>query len=139
MALLQWRRLAAGELDHEAIWLGVGAAGAVLVALGARVGLRFPRCTFHLATGYPCPGCGSTRAMLQLSHGHVLDALTFNPLTTVAAFAGAAWALYAATVLLFRQPRLRLGEMSPRAARGVRIGVFAAILANWGWVIAHGM
>lgn len=23
----------------------------------------FPKCAFHMATGYSCPGCGSSRAL----------------------------------------------------------------------------
>src|SRR5258705_11475 len=139
MALFQWRRLAVGELNHEGLWLAVGAGAAAMTALGARLGLQPPRCVFHAVTGYPCPGCGSTRAMRQLWHGHVSTARWFNPLMTVAAFAGLAWALYAAAVLMGGWPRLRVGPVSPGGARAVRIGVVAAVLANWGWVIAHGM
>ncbi len=39
----------------------------------------FPKCVFHVATGYSCPGCGSSRAMYQLTHGNVLEAVRLNP------------------------------------------------------------
>ena len=39
----------------------------------------FPSCLFRLLTGYQCPGCGSTRAMHQLLHGHVVAAFELNP------------------------------------------------------------
>ena len=39
----------------------------------------FPKCTFHNATGYSCPGCGSTRALFNLTHGNILEALRLNP------------------------------------------------------------
>ena len=39
----------------------------------------FPKCAFHMATGYSCPGCGSSRALYQLTHGNVLEALRLNP------------------------------------------------------------
>ena len=39
----------------------------------------FPKCAFHMATGYSCPGCGSSRALYQLIHGNVLEALRLNP------------------------------------------------------------
>jgi hypothetical protein len=139
MAFLQWRRLAAGELDHEGLWLAVGAGAAAMTAMGARLGLHLPRCLFHTVTGYPCPACGSTRALRQLWQGHVSTALWFNPLMTLAAQAGVAWALYAATVLVLRLPRLRAGPVSPRTGLGVRVAVIAAVLANWSWVLAHGL
>ncbi len=136
-AFLQCRRLAAGELDHERLWLGVAAGAAAMSALGATMGLRLPRCLFHLATGYPCPGCGSTRAMLQLAQANVSAALAFNPLITVAALCALAWGLYAATVLVLCLPRLRVGEITRRGALALRVGAAAAVLGNWGWVIAH--
>jgi hypothetical protein len=139
MAFLQWRRLGTGELNHEALWLAVGAGAAAMTAMGARLGLHLPRCVFHTVTGYPCPGCGSTRAIKQLWQGHVSTAFWFNPLMTCAALAGVAWALYAATVLVLRLPRARVGTVSPAGALGLRIGVIAAVLVNWAWVIAHGL
>lgn len=139
MSLLRWRPLAAGELDHERLWLAVGAGAVATAALGARLGLRLPRCAFHLATGCPCPGCGSTRAMKQLWHGNVAAALAFNPFMTLVALTAMTWALYAAVVLVFRLPRLRVGEVSRPVANSVRCGIVAAVLANWWWVIAHGL
>lgn len=44
----------------------------------------FPVCIFRLLTGFTCPGCGSTRAMHQLLHGHVAAAFMLNPLFLVA-------------------------------------------------------
>jgi hypothetical protein len=135
--LLERRRQAAGELDHERLWLAVGGSAVLAGAVGVRWGLRPPPCLFHLATGFPCPGCGSTRAMLQLLQGHVTAALAFNPLMTLLAGAGVIWALYASAVLALRLPRLRVGPLSRRGAMALRSGVIAAVLANWWWVIAH--
>ena len=60
--------------------------GAVLVALAAylfiydpsRAGL-YPPCLFLLATGHPCPGCGTTRALHALLHGRVSHAISLSP------------------------------------------------------------
>jgi len=52
----------------------------------------FPRCAFHQATGLWCPGCGLTRGIYQLLHGHVGAALSYNLFTPVAVVAMAvAW------------------------------------------------
>jgi hypothetical protein len=40
----------------------------------------YPACYFHKMTGMLCPGCGATRAMHQLLHGHVGAAMHFNVL-----------------------------------------------------------
>ena len=39
----------------------------------------FPKCAFHLATGYSCPGGGSSRALFALTHGNVFEAFRLNP------------------------------------------------------------
>jgi Protein of unknown function (DUF2752) len=44
----------------------------------------FPICLFRLFTGLTCPGCGSTRAMHQILHGHFLAAFMLNPLLLLA-------------------------------------------------------
>jgi hypothetical protein len=38
----------------------------------------YPRCAFHALTGWQCPGCGATRALYQLLHGHIREAVRFN-------------------------------------------------------------
>jgi hypothetical protein len=56
---------------------------AVLFALDpARAGI-FPPCPFHELTGWWCPGCGSTRALHQLLHGHLAAAFWLNPLAVL--------------------------------------------------------
>ena len=39
----------------------------------------FPKCSLYVATGFFCPGCGSTRALFHLTHGNLLEALRLNP------------------------------------------------------------
>lgn len=36
-------------------------------------------CPFVLVTGFPCPGCGMTRAVLHLLHGEFYQAAVMNP------------------------------------------------------------
>jgi hypothetical protein len=62
-----------------AIWSVLLAGAAYLFTFEpGRTGL-FPVCLFRFLTGYTCPGCGSTRAMHQLLHGHVVSAFELNP------------------------------------------------------------
>lgn len=37
-------------------------------------------CWFKSLTGIPCPGCGSTRALLELAHGHIWNSIKLNPI-----------------------------------------------------------
>jgi hypothetical protein len=40
-----------------------------------------PGCIFFKLTGLYCPGCGTTRMLFYLVHGHPLEALQYNPLS----------------------------------------------------------
>ena len=53
--------------------------GAALFFLNPNENSFFPKCSLYVATGYTCPGCGSTRALYHLSHGNVLEAFRLNP------------------------------------------------------------
>ena len=62
-----------------AIWSALLAGAAYLFMFEpGKTGL-FPVCLFRLLTGFQCPGCGSTRALHQLLHGHVVAAFMLNP------------------------------------------------------------
>lgn len=43
----------------------------------------YPRCPFYALTHLYCPGCGATRAIAELLHGHVAAALHFNAAITL--------------------------------------------------------
>lgn len=40
-------------------------------------------CLFHRFTGFPCPGCGLSRAWISLAQGRILEALLINPLMLI--------------------------------------------------------
>jgi hypothetical protein len=56
---------------------GLAVAGILFHFDPARAAI-FPVCTFHQFTGLDCPGCGSLRAMHQLLHGQLREALRLN-------------------------------------------------------------
>ncbi len=63
--------------------VAVTAAG-MLLFLHDPAGSKFyPRCPFRVLTGLVCPGCGTLRALYQLSHGNLRAALLLNPLTVL--------------------------------------------------------
>ncbi|TAL05851.1 MAG: DUF2752 domain-containing protein [Verrucomicrobia bacterium] len=68
----------------------------------------YPVCWFYRCTGLLCPGCGGLRAMHQLSHGHVLEALRLN------AFAVAAIPFVAAYAWRRYRTRGQTGALYPR-------------------------
>ena len=88
------------------IWL-LMVAGAVYLFVfePGRTGF-FPVCIFRLVTGLTCPGCGTTRALHQIMHGHFLDAFMLNPLLLLAIpFLLWAFLRYSVTVLSGSTPR----------------------------------
>jgi hypothetical protein len=72
---LQHRRLTANALLAAALLL----CAALLFYPPARTSL-YPACPIHLYFGIDCPGCGATRALAALLHGHLADALRLNAL-----------------------------------------------------------
>jgi hypothetical protein len=71
----------------SAVWPGIIAMAVMALGCAAVLFLFdpslypiYPQCLFHRLTGWNCPGCGSTRALHQLLHGHVSAALRCNAL-----------------------------------------------------------
>lgn len=91
------------------------AVGVVLLyaAVPGQSGL-FPPCPLHALTGLYCPGCGTTRALHELVHGHAGMALRLNFLMMTALpfmlYAAASYVSYA-----FRGRRLPTMHLSGRA------------------------
>jgi cell shape-determining protein MreD len=43
----------------------------------------WPPCPIHQTFGIQCPGCGATRALAALMHGHLLQAMRLNALFVI--------------------------------------------------------
>lgn len=125
-------------VDHEAIWGPLAILGLLvarffpfdLVSLGA--------CPWRALTGIPCPTCGATRCMMELTRLDLGAALAMNPLMALAGLGAAVYALHALGVWLLGWQRWRPSVSSPRAQRALRIGTVAALLLNWGYLILLG-
>lgn len=46
------------------------------------LGIAFGICIFYNLTGYYCPGCGGTRAILSFLHGDIIKSLLYNAFST---------------------------------------------------------
>lgn len=109
-----------------------------LCALAIVIGVHYLQlpiqCPFKWVTGVPCPGCGGTRALLAILHGHFIEALSINPLSVLIiafAFIAPVWLFvncYRGTNSLQRVMR---GEWS----KPTMIIVAIVIIANWIWNI----
>lgn len=94
-------------LRERSISLGLIGLGVVLVGANA-LGYHLWRCTFHDATGLPCPGCGVTRGMTALLRGRWHDAVHWHPFTPLIAFATL---MLAVSALLTKAARTRLANI----------------------------
>jgi hypothetical protein len=129
-----WRPLTLAERQLAFVWGGLALAAFALRPLWTVLAPYLRPCVLREVTGLPCPTCGATRGALALLEGRVADALTLNPLVTVAAAAfmiggvlAPLWAWRRGTAPKFQSP---LPGWS-------RLGIVVAILGNWAWVIVH--
>lgn len=111
-------------------WGAVTLAGAALAPWLGRQIDRLPGCPFHAVTGWPCPACGSGRALAALTHGELLAALAWNPLA-VGAVAGFGCLGVAALAGELAGRPLR----EPRVLPGwARLAVPLALVVDWIYV-----
>jgi len=128
---VELRRLRAGELDHELIWLAVTVGAAIAAVAWLALQLPWPVCTFRRLTGFPCLTCGATRASLALLHGDLAAAWRLNPLVFAAAWAVACFDLYALVVLSSGARRLRISWPN-RMVRRLTLSAAGVVgLLNW--------
>ena len=52
----------------------------------------YPQCPVYRLLHLECPGCGTTRALAALLHGHIIEALRLNALTTLMLVPGLVYA-----------------------------------------------
>jgi hypothetical protein len=83
-----------------------------IIALAVILLLRFPpaqysfypQCPIHELFHLQCPGCGATRAVAALLHGHFIEAVNLNALITLLLPCAAAYGLLCYCRLLQRKP-----------------------------------
>lgn len=102
-------------------------------------------CLFKEITGIPCPGCGSTRAIISLFHGDVGQALWYNPMAVVLLVLFVFIAVYSVFdwILRKREPWHKESIYNKIFHRRWPVWtiVLAAIVtaANWYWNIKKGL
>lgn len=65
-------------------------------------------CTFHLLTGYYCPGCGGTRAVKALLAGRIWQSFCYHPIVLLVTLWGI-WFMISQTVERVSHGKLRIG------------------------------
>jgi len=64
-------------------WLALPSIAALLLRFPPEQYSFYPRCPIYTYLHLQCPGCGTTRALAALLHGHFAEALHLNPLTVL--------------------------------------------------------
>ena len=97
--------------------------------------LPFWGCVLRQSTGWPCPGCGLTRAAEGVAHLHLGAAWSANPLGAVAAL-GFVFAILLS--ILHLGLKMPLPNLVPtrREALLLRVLLAAALVSNYAYVIA---
>lgn len=131
---LYWppRNRSFGTLDALGLLGLAGLAIARWVPVASLV--PFWGCSFRLLTGWPCPGCGLTRAADRFAHLQWLGALAANPLGALAAGGFAAMVVLSALHLIFALPIPALVLSEKEWAR-LRWGLIVAVVANYLFVL----
>lgn len=88
-------------------WM-LAAGYAAARAAGLPLDKLVPPCVLRTLTGFYCPGCGGTRAVLALLRGDVLESLYCHPMVVYAA-ALSAWFLISNTVQRLSHGKIRIG------------------------------
>jgi len=124
--------------DRSLAWvlaLAAGSAAALAPLLPAFAPFA-PVCPFHAFTGLPCPGCGTTRAVLALAHGDLAGAFGWNPLAVLTLVLALAAGLLAPAWVLWRGP---LPVLAPALPARARTALVALIALDWAYLVARGV
>ncbi len=86
-------------------------------------------CLFHNLTGWPCLGCGMTRALVCFAHGRAAEAVLFHPLAPLV-FAALVLVTVARTVEMVR-PGWGMCPLPPRLLAAGAWGLLVLLGAVW--------
>ena len=132
---LAWRARGAGELDYGLIY--------GTIAILALVAVRFlplsgflPPCAFRAMTGFPCPACGSTRALAWLAQGDFAASMSINPLFFLLIIASIGAFVVNGILRLCRLPMPSM-DLTAFEADCIRAAAVLVALANWAFLAAH--
>lgn len=88
-------------------------------------------CVLRTFFGIYCPGCGGTRAISALLHGHLWDSFVCHPLVPYTAFVGG-WFLISQTIERVSKHKIAIGLHYRDAYLWIALGIMVAnfILKN---------
>jgi hypothetical protein len=126
----------AGASPFGLIFGSLAVGGALAVGLLGLDRLPVTFCAFKVVSGLPCPTCGSTRVLGRMFALDLPGAFAMNPLAAATALGLLLWALGDLAVRPAGRA-LRL-ELPPRLGWWLRALAVAAVVVNWGVLVALG-
>jgi hypothetical protein len=129
------------------LFLGLSLAGYGLLALKLYTGFlqddRYSICLFKSVTGLPCPSCGTTRSVVLLLHGYILQSILLNPFGLILTAAMVIVPIWITGDLIFRKESFYHAYTKTDQFIGSQkwffIPAIGLILANWVWNILKGL
>jgi hypothetical protein len=118
------------------LWGAVAVACLALLPLASQLAPGLSVCPIKSHTGWPCPSCGTTRAMLALAELDPLTALALNPLIVLGFLGFVVCGVVAAIWALVDRPLPGLPTRLPIPVRAAAIAVF---VLNWLYLVANGV
>ncbi len=112
----------------------------ILPLLGHYVGngsINLGTCAMKVATGLPCLTCGSTRATMLLFDGHVLDALTFQPMMMFIYLFLTIWGSISLWAFVTRKRvKIKLTDREDFVLKALLVGI---PITNWFYLVNAGI
>ena len=86
-------------------------------------------CTLYTWTGFYCPGCGGTRAVVALLKGNILDSLYLHPFVPYAFFLGG-WFMISQTIERMTKGKIKIALHFRMIYAWIAVGI---IFLNFIW------
>jgi hypothetical protein len=122
-----------GRIHTIPLGMSFGVATAVLAFHSNRLANALPNCPFKAFTGTDCPGCGTGRAVIELSHLNIWKAFDQNAFSTTLIIGLICYGL-GAGLSIFQLPDLRAGKL---ISIQTPISIVAIVLIFWLARITH--
>jgi hypothetical protein len=93
-------------------------------------------CIIKNVTGYPCPSCGTTRAVMLLSNGKIIDSLLLNPFGVIVTVIMTIFPVWVLTDIVFKKETFFLAyKKAETVIRNPKIAIVLILLVilNWIW------
>jgi len=123
-----------GRISAIPIGMSIGIASALLAFRSNRLVNALPSCPIKALTGSDCPGCGTGRALAELSHLNILKAFDKNALSTLSIIGLFCYGIGLGSSVI-KLPSLRNGILTTLYTPLFVIAIFAifwlARIASW--------